>query len=150
EAPRALTNDSWAQVAQGSSLVSPHGAAEHWDWLQASHYAQPTDRLRALAEEFRVTRRDDPLTLLREINSTIHRGFAYEPKSTRVDSPLDECLAIRRGVCQDFAHIFIALARLVRIPCRYVSGHLFHDRLARFYSAEGASHAWAEALLPEI
>jgi transglutaminase-like putative cysteine protease len=52
-------------------------------------------------------------------------------------------------VCQDFAHIVIALARGFRLPCRYVSGYLYHSRLRQDRSAEGTSHAWVEALLPE-
>ena len=53
-----------------------------------------------------------------------------------------------QGVCQDFAHIMIALVRRLGIPCRYVSGYLFHGRDDR--SAEGATHAWVEALLPGL
>jgi transglutaminase-like putative cysteine protease len=88
------------------------------------------------------------LSFLRQLNSAIYGWFEYVPKATRVDSPIDHALEARQGVCQDFAHIMIALVRHVRIPCRYVSGYLYprsegHDR-----SPEGASHAWVEALVP--
>jgi transglutaminase-like putative cysteine protease len=142
QAPRALPKDAWSEVDRlGQSF-------DNWDWLSSSAYAQPTDRLRALAEELKATRRDDPLSLLKELNSGLHRALVYEPSSTRVDSPIDECLEKRRGVCQDFAHVFVALARLLRIPSRYVSGHLFHRPGA--HGGEDASHAWAEVLLPEV
>ena len=59
--------------------------------------------------------------------SEIYTRFEYSPQSTRVDSPIDEALEARRGVCQDFAHIFIALVRPLGIPTRYVSGYLFRD-----------------------
>src|SRR5205823_5556188 len=49
-----------------------------------------------------------------------------------------------------FAHIMIALARKLRIPCRYVSGYLFHADPVKAAAAEGASHAWVEALLPGL
>jgi transglutaminase-like putative cysteine protease len=73
------------------------------------------------------------------------------PNSTKVDSPIAEALETRQGVCQDFAHIMIALVRGVKIPCRYVSGYMFHrDDTERDRSLEGASHAWIEALVPRL
>ena len=101
-----------------------------------------------MIEPLGVRRRDDPLSFLRELNSAIYEWFEYVPKATRVDSPIDHAIEARQGVCQDFAHIMIALVRHVRIPCRYVSGYVYprsetHDR-----SPEGATHAWVEALLP--
>ena len=60
------------------------------------------------------------------IERGIYESFAYVPNSTKVDSPIEEALQTRQGVCQDFAHIMTALARPLRIPCRYVSGYLFH------------------------
>jgi transglutaminase-like putative cysteine protease len=71
--------------------------------------------------------------------------------STKVDSPIEDALRARQGVCQDFAHILITLVRRLAIPCRYVSGYMFHrdDTEAKNdRSLEGASHAWVEALVP--
>ena len=86
---------------------------------------------------------------MRRLTTEIYDRFEYRPQSTRVDSPIDEALDARSGVCQDFAHIMIALVRDIGIPCRYVSGYLFHhDRADR--SSIGATHAWVEALLPDI
>jgi transglutaminase-like putative cysteine protease len=86
--------------------------------------------------------------MVTEINQGIHRRFAYAPNSTQVDSPIDHALKERKGVCQDFAHIMIALVRTVGVPCRYVSGYLFHAKDDQSIASEGASHAWVEALLP--
>ena len=100
----------------------------------------------------RATR--NTFALLTELNEAIYRLFAYVPHSTKVDSPIEDALQARQGVCQDFAHIMIALVRRLKIPCRYVSGYMFHrgdeygDRKDR--SVEGASHAWVEALVPRI
>src|SRR6266478_2128538 len=66
----------------------------------------------------KLERRGTPLELLLEISQAINEKFAYVPNSTLVDSPIDDALAERKGVCQDFAHIMIALARKLRIPCR--------------------------------
>ncbi len=82
---------------------------------------------RAFADELDVRRRDDPLMVLHQLNEQIYHHFEYVPKSTKVDSPIDVALLTRAGVCQDFAHIMITLVRSkLRIPCRYVSGYLFH------------------------
>jgi len=125
-------------------------AGEHWDFLMPSHFIQATPALIDLACEFGLTRRVDPLSLLRELTAQIANTFAYAPQTTRVDSPIDEALLARRGVCQDFAHIMIALARRIGIPCRYVSGYLFHRTEDHDRSEEDATHAWVEAFLPEL
>jgi transglutaminase-like putative cysteine protease len=67
-----------------------------------------------------------------------------------VDSPIDEALATREGVCQDFAHIMIALVRGLGIPCRYVSGYLHHREQDSDRSTPDATHAWVEAFLPHL
>ena len=104
-------------------------------------------------KELRCERRGSPLELLTELNEGIYKLFAYVPNSTKVDSPIEEALQSRQGVCQDFAHIMIALVRPLRIPCRYVSGYLFHleaEDGPKDRSLEGASHAWVEALVPRL
>ena len=122
---------------------------DHWEMLLASQFTQPSEHLRALAQELNCVRRDTPLHLLLELNEAIYNTFAYVPNSTNVDSLIDEALETRQGVCQDFAHIMIALSRQLRIPCRYVSGYLYRGESATDRSVEGASHAWVEALVPE-
>lgn len=125
---------------------------DYWDMLRPSHFARTSPELEDLAREFGVEKRNgsDPLGLLRRINTQLFEGFAYVRKSTSVDSPIEHALESRQGVCQDFAHIMIALVRNLRIPCRYVSGYLHHDALHTDRSAEGATHAWVEALLPDL
>jgi transglutaminase-like putative cysteine protease len=82
---------------------------------------------------------------LDELTLTISREFTYDRKVTNVYSAVDEVLALRAGVCQDFAHLSIAVARAMGVPARYVSGYI-HD--ARGRGVTGASHAWAEAWVP--
>lgn len=121
-----------------------------WDFLHPSARTQPTEMLRAFADEIGMARRADPLTLLHELNSTIYRAFAYAPNATEVDSPIDHALSARRGVCQDFAHVFIALARGLGIPARYVSGYLFYRRDNPDRSLPDATHAWVDAYIPSL
>jgi transglutaminase-like putative cysteine protease len=68
---------------------------------------------------------------------------------TEVNSPIEVALEQRRGVCQDFAHIMTAIGRVWRIPCRYVSGYLYHKG-SRDRSTADATHAWVEAYLPSL
>ena len=100
--------------------------------------------------ELDVKRRDDPLTVLRTLNREIYEHFEYSKENTRVDSPIDDALRVRQGVCQDFSHIMITLARELQIPCRYVSGYLFNPPDSHDRSTNGATHAWVEAFLPEL
>lgn len=141
--PSTLTSRSWQELDALKANI------EYWDFLWPSAFAQPTEKLLALAAEIGLDRRMDPLTLLRWLNTAVYEHFDYAPSSTEVDSPIDVALSNHQGVCQDFAHIMIALVRHIGIPCRYVSGYLFHrDNEDR--SLEDASHAWVEAWLPEI
>ena len=145
EVPDALATSAW------SAIDLPAFQDRHVDYLQPSKYAAPTDALEAFRAELGVVDRSaDPLTTLRTLNACLFDAFEYAPKSTRVDSPIDEALAARRGVCQDFAHVMITLVRGLGIPCRYVSGYLFHKGGAHERSVESASHAWVEAWLPEL
>jgi transglutaminase-like putative cysteine protease len=138
------TAGDWADL---DAMVA---ASDYWEMLLPSEFARPTEALGRLATELRCRRRDSPLGLLAELNEGIYKLFDYVPNSTKVDSPIDEALRTRQGVCQDFAHIMIALVRALQIPCRYVSGYLFHrdTEQEKDRSLEGASHAWVEALVP--
>jgi transglutaminase-like putative cysteine protease len=142
-APRPADSGDWADL---DALVAGN---DHWEMLLPSHFAHTSEPLKQLARELRCERRGNPLTLLTEINEAIYTLFAYVKNSTKVDSPIEEALQARQGVCQDFAHIMIALVRPLKIPCRYVSGYMFHrDEDEKDRSLEGASHAWVEALVP--
>jgi transglutaminase-like putative cysteine protease len=118
--------------------------------LIPSHYARNSPKLDELMRDLGVEQADgrDPLTLVQDISGGIHRAFAYVRKSTAVNSPIEASLNSRQGVCQDFAHIMIAAVRRHHIPCRYVSGYLYHGEEHKDRSPDGATHAWVEALMP--
>jgi transglutaminase-like putative cysteine protease len=145
-APRASDAGDWAD------LDAVLAADDHWEMLLPSEFAQANEALRSLAAEIKCERRGTPFELLTELNERIYNLFSYVPNSTKVDSPIEEALRTRQGVCQDFAHIMIALVRPLNIPCRYVSGYLFHrdTEQEKDRSLEGASHAWVEALVPRL
>lgn len=139
-----LNPGTWAEL---DALAN---AGDYVEMLIPSHFVRPTPLLRELARELEITRRGDPLTLLDEISGKLHRTLTYRPQSTRVDSPIDVALRQRQGVCQDYAHIMIALVRELGIPCRYVSGYLYHRRDEPSHASPDATHAWVEALLPQL
>jgi transglutaminase-like putative cysteine protease len=122
---------------------------DFWEFLNPSPFARSTPRLGEFARGINLKRGSDPLVTLRRITADIYDRFEYSPQSTRVDSPIDEALEAKRGVCQDFAHIMTALVRQIGIPCRYVSGYLFHQN-REDRSIDGSTHAWVEALLPDL
>jgi transglutaminase-like putative cysteine protease len=142
--PSHLGKDAWTQL---DALIS---AGDYWEMLVPSQFAQPTPALDRLIDDLQVKRNGDPLSFLKELNASIYDWFDYAPKSTRVDSPIDHAIEARQGVCQDFAHIMTALVRHVKIPCRYVSGYVYPLAARPDRSAEGATHAWVEALLPGL
>ena len=84
---------------------------------------------------------------LATLNTFIFGLLEYSPESTDVNTPIEEILLFKRGVCQDFAHLFIAVCRQNKIPARYVSGYL--NQGAGFVGSSQL-HAWAEALIPEL
>ena len=144
ELPHFLSGDAWKQL---DALVAE---GDYWEMLLPSEFAKPTPALMGLVDLFDVRRRNDPLVLLHELNGRLYSYFNYLPRSTRVDSPIDEAIESRNGVCQDFAHTMIALVRHLGIPCRYVSGYLYHGELNTDRSISDATHAWIEAFLPHL
>jgi transglutaminase-like putative cysteine protease len=144
--PESLTRDSWNEL---DSMIERD---DYWDMLMPSVFARPSAELLELGGKLGVNDRNgsDPLTVLRKLNEDLFKEFAYRKESTTVDSPIEDALRTRQGVCQDFAHIMIALVRNLKIPCRYVSGYLHHDPRHHDRSVDGATHAWVEALLPGL
>lgn len=143
--PSFLAPDAWAEL---DNMVEQ---GDYWEMLLPSEFAAPTDTLEELARTLDVRRRDDPLMVLHQLNQQIYEYFDYKPKSTKVDSPIDLALTTKAGVCQDFAHVMTALVRTkLRIPCRYVSGYLYHGERDHDRSLHSATHAWIEVLLPQL
>ena len=143
-ATAVITADAW------NTLDQHRQRGCDWFFSHESQFVQFTPLLQAFAGEIGAVRRADPLTILLEINQAIFDRFEYMPQTTTVDSPLDEVLQTRQGVCQDFSHLMVALVRWLGIPARYVSGYLYHRRADEDRSAQDASHAWVEAWLPEL
>ncbi len=85
-----------------------------------------------------------------ELMRRLHADLRYESASTAVDTPLAQAFAMRRGVCQDFAHLLIGALRMLGLPARYVSGYLLTRAPEDGHEMLGAdaSHAWVQLWCP--
>ena len=84
---------------------------------------------------------------LADLSRRIYRDFAYDPKATEIGTPVEEFFRKRRGVCQDYSHLMLAVLRSLGIPARYVSGYLNTlppPGKEKVFGAD-ASHAWVAA-----
>lgn len=144
--PEALDLGEWDR------LRSDFVRGENFDFLRPHGFAVTTEKLRDFIAKQGVDdlRRRDPLTAVRQLNTLIYGAFGYEAGITNADSPIDEALTLGRGVCQDFAHIMLAICRKWGLPARYVSGYLFTDRQTGDRSDPDATHAWVEVFLPSL
>ena len=128
--------------AEGTVQVSGTCRTEplHPMYRFPSVYTAPGDGirrfLRETEEEFGRVPGD--FSGLQFLMNRLSRRFAYVPGITSVKTRAEEALAGGRGVCQDYAHIFISLCRLAGVPARYVAGMM---------TGEGQTHAWAEVWL---
>ena len=116
------------------------------DFLRFRSPVKDVEGVRELARRHAIADQSSPAAAeqaLDELTTSISREFTYDQKVTNVYSAVDDVLALRAGVCQDFAHLFIAVARAMGVPARYVSGYIHLPNWGK--RATTASHAWAEA-----
>jgi len=124
-----------------SGVIGQHaGHLPLWAFLGQTELTRPGARIRSLVSA--VARKDDGVVpVLHDLSAAIRERVGYDVGHTHVDTTAEEAAAAGHGVCQDHAHIFIAAARAMDIPARYVSGYLMmNDRIE-----QEATHAWAEA-----
>jgi transglutaminase-like putative cysteine protease len=103
------------------------------------------DILKAIVEDLRPNW-DAPAMFIQRCSEHIFEEFDYTKGITDVETTVDEILAHRKGVCQDFAHVLLEMLRLEGIPARYVSGYICPNRDG--VRGAGATHAWVEVWLP--
>ena len=110
--------------------------------LRTTPLTEAGDAIRSFAE---TCRRANTLSTLHAILDGLHELVAYDTSASTSDTTAMAAFSAKRGVCQDHAHIFIAAARTLDIPARYVTGYLLTDG-----GESVAHHAWAEALSAEL
>ena len=141
--PSVLPNDAWEEIR------SWQNSFRLWNFTHPSAYAHPSDALGTFVEETDLRPGDDPLESVLRLSDTLHRAFQFAPGSTSAVSPIEHILETRQGVCQDYAHVMIAIARSWGVPARYTSGYLYAGSWEE-ESLSSASHAWVECLLPGL
>jgi transglutaminase-like putative cysteine protease len=115
-------------------------------YLRETPLTLSNDSLRAFAREI-TAKRKDTLSRLHELLAAIFAVMTYDAQTTHAGTSAAEAFELRHGACRDFAHIFIACARTLGIPSRFVSGYLWR---ARGEHEQTASHAWAEAHVEDL
>ena len=120
-----------------------------WEFLRSTGLTTVSESLDKWLSSIPSTEEGDPYSRLKSLTQHMYKTFEYQPGSTHVDSTIDHFLEIRAGVCQDYAHLMIAVARSWGIPARYVSGYLY-DTAEQTLRAANATHAWVECWLPQL
>jgi transglutaminase-like putative cysteine protease len=150
EQPELEDSEPWDDVRDSLHEARSRETLAAKELTFDSPHARPDGELLAFAaESFPPGRPLFAATL--ELTKRIHKEFKYTPGSTSVATPLSEVLRTRRGVCQDFAHLEIAMLRALGLPARYVSGYVYNrpsDGVARPYA--DASHAWVGVYSPSF
>ena len=113
-------------------------------FLRATPLTQPGATLTKFATELRAPFGDDVLGFLHKLMRELEAEMTFDVDPTSTGTSASEAFALKRGVCQDYAHIFIACARAAGVPARYVAGHFMRgDGVVQ----QEAGHAWAEAFV---
>jgi len=131
-----------AEVSVERRASEPHRLADGWladgYLLEPSPLTAADDRIQRAADDL-AQAAGWGLPLADRINDWVYQSLTYRYGVTGVRTTAAEALAVGAGVCQDYAHVMLAVCRACGLPSRYVSGHLL---------GQGGTHAWVEVLLP--
>ena len=130
------------QVRAGLRAFDDPVSLQAFEFAAESRYVRWTPAIADYARTS-LTAQRPILEAVADLSSRIHRDFKYKPDSTDIDTSVEEVFRNRRGVCQDFAHLLIAMLRGHGLAARYVSGYLKSGSIG----AE-ASHAWVGVFIP--
>lgn len=132
----------WEQVRTSLHAWEDPFSLAAFEFVAASRYVAWNPAIAAYASRSLLPGRPI-LEAAAELSGRVHRDFRYLPESTGIDTSVEEVFRNRRGVCQDFAHLLIAMLRAHGLAARYVSGYLRSGNIG----AE-ASHAWVGVCVP--
>jgi transglutaminase-like putative cysteine protease len=131
-----------AEVSVERRADEPHRLADGWladgYLLQPSRLTEPDEAILRAADDLSAAA-EWGLPLADRINDWVYQSMTYRHGVTGVSTTAAEALALGAGVCQDYAHVMLAVCRVCGLPSRYVSGHLL---------GQGGTHAWVEVVLP--
>lgn len=131
------------ETQERNGVFGPHlGYVPLWLYLRETPLTKAGKLVKELA---RNVEGDGDLARMHGLMSAITEVVEYRKDVTDIDTAAEQVLGLKAGVCQDFAQIFIAAARHLGLPARYVSGYMLDES-----SMDAASHAWAEAHIPGL
>lgn len=139
-----LPPDDQPASRQWSELKAHQSLAAYIDFL----WQEKSDRLDdliAITKELSDPAKT-PFTVAKDMSGFVYQHFEYKKGITDTETGVHEIWSMRAGVCQDFAHVLLAMLRMSGIPSRYVSGYICPKN--HELRGEGATHAWVEAYIP--
>lgn len=135
-----LTDDRSGMIEDAPEPLPPE------TFCRSTSLTKPDQAIRDFAKDVRDSE-SEPLKRMHLLMSRLLNEIAFEPTLDAVERDAATAFGASKGVCQDHAHIFCAASRAIGIPARYVSGHLYRSDGVEL---QEASHAWAEAHLPDL
>ena len=144
----SIAVDGGVETHDTNSVV--RGAVERFPpnlFLRETALTQPDAAIIDLANSARGSAGGETLPLLHTLTTVLNREIIFDSDPTHTATTAVEAFRLRRGVCQDLTHIFIAAARHLNIPTRYVGGHFYR---ADGVTAQDAGHAWAESYVEHL
>ena len=147
----ASGSTAWETVRDRLRVAAQAGELEASEFLFESPHIQFSSALAKFAAPFFAPKRPFLAGVL-ELNHCIHEQFVFDDSATSVSTPLSEVLVLRRGVCQDFAHLMTGCLRVLGLPARYVSGYILTTPPPGHVKMVGAdaSHAWVSVFSPGL
>ena len=142
--PASLKDGVWEKIRSDRESLA------HWDFTHDSAFVRPSPTLTDFVERVGIKPTGDPLESVSLLSDSLYHSLQYVPGSTSAISPIEHALESGQGVCQDYAHIMIAIARSWGVPARYVSGYLYVAGEDGEQARASASHAWVECLFPSL
>jgi transglutaminase-like putative cysteine protease len=121
------------------------GCAPLWYFAHSTDLTRAGNLTRKLTKGL-LSEIEDPVARMHQLSANVLEAVEYDPGHTNAKTTAEDALTAGHGVCQDHAHVFIAAARSMGVPARYVSGYLMMDDRVH----QEASHAWAEAHVENI
>ena len=139
-----LVSEGEVEVTETHGMVGKHrGPAPLWFYKGTTDLTKFGAGAKALITQVEG---ETDLDRLHALSRVIHTNVSYEIGSTSPTGSAEEAISAGKGVCQDHSHIFLACAREMGFPARYVSGYLMMDDRV----VQDATHAWAEAHIPDL
>lgn len=126
---------------------------QYVEYLSRSMHTEWDGDIASAAERIAAITGDDVVGIVLALHRFVHTSLQYTPGATYIGVDVNEVLAKAKGVCQDYAHLAVALCRSIGIPARYVSGYFFASSDATGADVDGdevkvQTHAWFEAAIP--